>query len=36
MAAIIERAVVADLEKGPLVLGLRRPDFTTALRSPPW
>jgi len=30
--AIIERAVVADLEKGPLVLGLRRPDFTTALR----
>jgi flagellar P-ring protein precursor FlgI len=30
--ATIERAVVANLEKGPLVLGLRRPDFTTALR----
>jgi flagellar P-ring protein precursor FlgI len=30
--ASIERAVVANLEKGPLVLGLRRPDFTTALR----
>jgi flagellar P-ring protein precursor FlgI len=30
--ATIERAVAADLEKGPLVLGLRRPDFTTALR----
>jgi len=30
--ASIERAVVANLDKGPLVLGLRRPDFTTALR----
>ena len=30
--ASIERAVAANLEKGPLVLGLRRPDFTTALR----
>lgn len=30
--ATIERAVAANLEKGPLVLGLRRPDFTTALR----
>jgi len=30
--ASIERAVLANLEKGPLVLGLRRPDFTTALR----
>lgn len=30
--ASIERAVSANLEKGPLVLGLRRPDFTTALR----
>lgn len=30
--ATIERAVVANLEKGPLMLGLRRPDFTTALR----
>jgi flagellar P-ring protein precursor FlgI len=30
--ATIERGVAADLEKGPLVLGLRRPDFTTALR----
>ena len=28
----IERSVMANLEKGPLVLGLRRPDFTTALR----
>jgi flagellar P-ring protein precursor FlgI len=28
----IERAVLANLEKGPLILGLRRPDFTTALR----
>ncbi len=30
--ASIERAVLANLEKGPLLLGLRRPDFTTALR----
>jgi flagellar P-ring protein FlgI len=30
--ATIERAVAANLEKGPIVLGLRRPDFTTALR----
>jgi flagellar P-ring protein precursor FlgI len=30
--ASIERSVSANLEKGPLVLGLRRPDFTTALR----
>jgi flagellar P-ring protein precursor FlgI len=30
--ATIERSVSANLEKGPLVLGLRRPDFTTALR----
>jgi len=30
--ASIERAVLANLAKGPLVLGLRRPDFTTALR----
>jgi flagellar P-ring protein precursor FlgI len=30
--ASIERAVLANLEKGPLMLGLRRPDFTTALR----
>jgi flagellar P-ring protein FlgI len=30
--ATIERAVAANLDKGPLMLGLRRPDFTTALR----
>jgi flagellar P-ring protein precursor FlgI len=30
--ATIERAVLANLEKGPLLLGLRRPDFTTSLR----
>jgi flagellar P-ring protein precursor FlgI len=30
--ASIERAVIANLEKGPVLLGLRRPDFTTALR----
>jgi flagellar P-ring protein precursor FlgI len=30
--ATIERAVTPSLEKGPLVLGLRRPDFTTAAR----
>jgi flagellar P-ring protein precursor FlgI len=30
--ATIERSVAANLEKGPLILGLRRPDFTTALR----
>jgi flagellar P-ring protein precursor FlgI len=30
--ATVERSVAANLEKGPLVLGLRRPDFTTALR----
>jgi flagellar P-ring protein precursor FlgI len=30
--ATIERAVAANLEKESLVLGLRRPDFTTALR----
>ena len=29
---ICERAVVASLDKGPLVLGLKRPDFTTANR----
>lgn len=30
--ATIERAVAPNLDKGPLVLGLRRPDFTTAAR----
>jgi flagellar P-ring protein precursor FlgI len=30
--ASIERAVSANLEKGPIILGLRRPDFSTALR----
>jgi flagellar P-ring protein precursor FlgI len=30
--ASIERSVQGSLDKGPLVLGLRRPDFTTALR----
>jgi len=30
--ATIERAVIANLDKGPIMLGLRRPDFTTALR----
>jgi flagellar P-ring protein precursor FlgI len=30
--ASVERTVAPDLEKGPLILGLRRPDFTTALR----
>jgi flagellar P-ring protein precursor FlgI len=30
--ASIERAVVANLSKGSVMLGLRRPDFTTALR----
>ncbi len=30
--ASIERAVLANLESKPLMLGLRRPDFTTALR----
>jgi flagellar P-ring protein precursor FlgI len=30
--ASVERTVAPDLEKGPLLLGLRRPDFTTALR----
>jgi flagellar P-ring protein precursor FlgI len=29
---IIERVVAPDLEKAPVLLGLRRPDFTTALR----
>jgi flagellar P-ring protein precursor FlgI len=29
--ATVERTVSPDLEKAPLVLGLRRPDFTTAL-----
>src|SRR5205085_699040 len=28
----IERVVAPDLEKVPIVLGLRRPDFTTSLR----
>lgn len=28
----VERAVTPDLEKAPLLFGLRRPDFTTALR----
>jgi len=30
--ATVERSVAPDLDKGPLLLGLRRPDFTTALR----
>jgi flagellar P-ring protein precursor FlgI len=30
--ATVERSVSPDLEKVPIVLGLRRPDFTTALR----
>jgi flagellar P-ring protein precursor FlgI len=30
--AAIERAVTPDLEKAPILLGLRRPDFTTSLR----
>lgn len=30
--ATIERAVTPDLEKAPVLLGLRRPDFTTSLR----
>jgi len=30
--ASVERSVSPNLEKGPIVLGLRRPDFTTALR----
>ncbi len=30
--ATVERAVAPDLGKGPLVLGLKRPDFTTASR----
>jgi flagellar P-ring protein precursor FlgI len=30
--ATVERTVSPDLEKVPVVLGLRRPDFTTALR----
>jgi flagellar P-ring protein FlgI len=29
---IVERAVIGNLEKGPLILGLKRPDFTTATR----
>jgi flagellar P-ring protein precursor FlgI len=29
---IVERSVTANLEKGTLVLGLKRPDFTTAAR----
>jgi flagellar P-ring protein precursor FlgI len=29
---IIERAVTANLEKDPMVLGLKRPDFTTSSR----
>jgi flagellar P-ring protein FlgI len=28
----VERTVSPDLERGPVLLGLRRPDFTTALR----
>jgi flagellar P-ring protein precursor FlgI len=28
----VERSVSPNLEKGPVILGLRRPDFTTALR----
>ena len=30
--ASIERSVTPDLEKAPILLGLRRPDFTTSLR----
>lgn len=30
--ATIERTVQPNLEKGPVVLGLRRPDFTTSMR----
>jgi flagellar P-ring protein precursor FlgI len=30
--ASIERTVAPDLEKAPILLGLRRPDFTTSLR----
>jgi flagellar P-ring protein precursor FlgI len=30
--ATVERAVAPDLDKGPLLLSLRRPDFTTATR----
>jgi flagellar P-ring protein precursor FlgI len=30
--ASVERAVIPNLDAGPLVLGLKRPDFTTALR----
>src|SRR5579872_4226090 len=29
---IVERAVLGSFDKGPLVLGLKRPDFTTATR----
>jgi flagellar P-ring protein precursor FlgI len=29
---IVEKAVLGNLEKGPMVLGLKRPDFTTASR----
>jgi flagellar P-ring protein precursor FlgI len=29
---VVERVVAPDLEKAPVLLGLRRPDFTTALR----
>lgn len=30
--AVVEKSVVVDLTQGPLVLALRRPDFTTAAR----
>jgi flagellar P-ring protein precursor FlgI len=30
--AIVERAVMTNLEKGPMILALKRPDFTTSLR----
>jgi flagellar P-ring protein precursor FlgI len=30
--AIVERAVLSNLDSGPLVLGLKRPDFTTSNR----
>jgi flagellar P-ring protein FlgI len=30
--ALVEQAVITDLSAGPLVFGLRRPDFTTAAR----
>jgi flagellar P-ring protein precursor FlgI len=30
--ASVERTVAPDLEKGPVLLGLRRPDFTTSIR----